>query len=220
MPSTLPLVCMEIPNCVLCKITYYILYYLITFFFFTLLSFVFFILKTYFIGMSSLRYTLKKWCYIVLKVVIWLVIIWEPLLVLYCTKSWFFSGSLAWLRGYIAPLPYTEPVKLFYGSSGFFSGYLGWLRSYIAPLPYTEPVKLFYGSSGFFSSYLGWLRCYIAPLPYKEPVNPFKVFLRAKEPLLVQFSTSFVEEIQCNMAPLMFLHSIIWKRFCIAPLKI
>ncbi len=37
--------------------------------------------------------TLKKWCYIALKVVLWLVIIGEPLLVLYSTKSWCFSGS-------------------------------------------------------------------------------------------------------------------------------
>ncbi len=82
---------------------------------------------------------------------------------------WFFTGSLA-------PLPYTEPVKLLYGSSPVL-----WHRYYIqnllsscmvlhrffgtatiyrtcqapvwfftgslAPLPYTEPVKLLYGSS-------------------------------------------------------------------------
>ncbi len=50
---------------------------------------------------------------------------------------------------------------------------------------------------------------YITPMSY----------LRAKEPLLVLFSTIFVEEIQCNMVPLMVLHSTIWQRWCIAPLK-
>ncbi len=81
-------------------------------------------------------YTLKQWCCIALKVVLWLVIIGEPLLILVLRR--FFSGSLAWLRGYIAPLPYTEP-------------------------------------------------------------------------LLVLFSTIFVEEIQCIMATLMVLHSTIWQ---------
>ncbi len=66
----------------------------------------------------------------------------------------------------------------------------------------------------FFSGSLGWLRCYIAPLLYKELLSPFKGSLRAKEPLLVLFSTIFVEEIQCNMAPLMVLHSTIWQRYC------
>ncbi len=37
----------------------------------------------------------KKRCYIALKGVLWLVIIGEPLLVLYSTKSWCFSGSSA-----------------------------------------------------------------------------------------------------------------------------
>ncbi len=39
-----------------------------------------------------------KWCYIALKVVLWLVIIGEQLLVLYNTKSWCFSGSSAVLQ--------------------------------------------------------------------------------------------------------------------------
>ncbi len=85
----------------------------------------------------------------------------------------------------------------------------------------TEPVKpLCMVIQRFFSGSLGWLRCYIATLPYKELVKPFKGSLRAKEPLLVLFSTIFVEEIQCNMAPLMVLHSTIWQRYCRAPLKI
>ncbi len=43
--------------------------------------------------------TLKKRCYIALKVVLWLVVIGEPLFVLYRTKSWCFSGSSAVLWG-------------------------------------------------------------------------------------------------------------------------
>ncbi len=40
-------------------------------------------------------------------------------------------------------------------------------------------------------------------------ISPFKGSLRAKEPLSVLFSTIFVEEIQCNMASIMVLHSTI-----------
>ncbi len=164
--------------------------------------------------------------------------------------QWFFSGSLGWLRCYIAPLCTKNLLSSCMVLQWFFSGSLGWLRCYIAPLctknllsscmvlqwffgvikvlysttVYKEPVKLLYGSSvvlqWFFSGSLGWLRCYIAPLPYKEPASPFKGSLWAKEPLLVLFSTIFVEEIQCNMAPLMVLHSSIWHRYCIASLKI
>ncbi len=50
--------------------------------------------------LGYLNPTLKKnkWCYIALKVVLWLVIIGEPLLVLYSTKSRCFSGSSAVLQ--------------------------------------------------------------------------------------------------------------------------
>ncbi len=107
----------------------------------------------------------------------------------------FFGGSLAWLRGYIAPLPYTEPVKLLYGSLAVRQGLFGVIKVlYITPMSYKE-------------------------LHTKNLLSPFKGSLRAKEPLLVLFSTIFVEETQCNMVPLMVLHSTIWQRWCIAPLK-
>ncbi len=47
---------------------------------------------------STASHTLKKLCYIAPKVVICLLIIREPLMVLYSTKSWCFSGSSAVLR--------------------------------------------------------------------------------------------------------------------------
>ncbi len=143
--------------------------------------------------------------------------------------QWFLTGSLAWLRDYIAPLPYTEPVKLLYGSSvvlqRFFAGSLAWLRGYIAPLPYTEPVKLMYGSSvvlqWFFTGSLAWLRVYIAPLPYTEPVKllygssvvPHR-FFGMTEGL---YSTATVYR-TCQAPVWFFSGSLAWLRDYIAPL--
>ncbi len=77
----------------------------------------------------------------------------QNLLSSYMVLQRFFSSSLA-------PLPYTEPVKLLYGSSAvlwhryhiqnLLSSYMVLQRFFsrsLAPLPYTEPVKLLYGSS-------------------------------------------------------------------------
>ncbi len=74
----------------------------------------------------------------------------------------------------------------------------------LAPLPYTEPVKLQYGSSAVLQQFFGVIKVLYHHCRTKNLLSPFKGSLRATEPLLVLFSAMFVKEIQCNMAPLMF----------------
>ncbi len=131
---------------------------------------------------------------------------------------------------YIAPY-YTEPVRLLYGSSAVLQRFFGMTDELYSTVTIqnllsscmvlqrffgmtdelysTVTIQNLLSSCMVLQRFFGMTDQLYSTATIQNLLIPFKGSFQAKEPLLVLFSTIYVEKIQCNMAPLLVLHSTI-----------